>query len=126
MIMMPPNPIGWARKATNGLAIQYRLPTIYQGRAVLDDGLVSCGQKQSDRFHRAANYVDRILRGAKQGDPTRYAALYSAARLMVRDRQATTSFVLITSAKFATMVPSVALCSSSVWVAVPSETKMTL
>lgn len=60
------------------LAARYRLPAIYFYRgSVARGGLVSYGPDVLDSFHRAAAYVDRILKGEKPGDlpvqaPTRY------------------------------------------------------
>ena len=58
-----------------GLAVKYRLPTIYTHR--FDDVLISYGPDLSDVLRRTAPYVDRILRGEKPGDlpvqaPTKY------------------------------------------------------
>jgi ABC-type uncharacterized transport system substrate-binding protein len=51
------------------LAIRNRLPTIfYNGEAVKAGGLISYGANLGDVFHRAAYYVDRILKGAKPAD----------------------------------------------------------
>lgn len=51
------------------LAARHRLPTAY-GSGVFPEvgGLLSYGQHRSERFLRAAAYVDRILKGAKPGD----------------------------------------------------------
>jgi putative ABC transport system substrate-binding protein len=46
-----------------------RLPVIYGERSLADAGaLMSYGPNFGDRFRRAAEYVDRILKGAKPGD----------------------------------------------------------
>jgi putative ABC transport system substrate-binding protein len=51
------------------LAIQYRLPTIFQFRAnVKEGGLMSYGPVADDLYRRAAGYVDKILKGAKPVD----------------------------------------------------------
>jgi putative ABC transport system substrate-binding protein len=51
------------------LAAQYRLPAVYNGRPfVLDGGLVSYGGAGDDMQRRAANFVDRILKGTKPAD----------------------------------------------------------
>src|SRR3984893_7742961 len=45
------------------------VPSIYPGREYADDGgLMSYGANVPDNFCRAADYVDRILRGARPGD----------------------------------------------------------
>jgi len=51
------------------LAARHRLPTTY-GSGLFPEagGLLSYGQHQSERFRRAAVYVDRILKGASPGD----------------------------------------------------------
>jgi putative ABC transport system substrate-binding protein len=51
------------------LAERYKLPVAYSFRAdVASGGLISYGPDTTDLFHRAASYVDRILRGEKPGD----------------------------------------------------------
>ncbi|HEV2546230.1 MAG TPA: ABC transporter substrate-binding protein [Stellaceae bacterium] len=60
------------------LAARYRLPAIYPTREwVNGGGLMSYGADYVDLFRRAADYVDRILKGDKPGDlpvqaPTKY------------------------------------------------------
>jgi putative ABC transport system substrate-binding protein len=51
------------------LAMGARLPTIYSSREYVETGgLVSYGPNFPDLFRRAADYVDKILRGAKPAD----------------------------------------------------------
>jgi putative ABC transport system substrate-binding protein len=53
----------------NTLAVGARLPTIYGGREyVTAGGLMSYGPNYPDLYRRAADYVDKILRGAKPAD----------------------------------------------------------
>ena len=53
----------------NILAVAARLPTMYGSRDYVEaGGLMSYGVSLPDRFRRAADYVDKILRGAKPGD----------------------------------------------------------
>jgi putative ABC transport system substrate-binding protein len=53
----------------NTLAVDARLPTMSGFRDYVETGgLVSYGPNYPDLFRRAADYVDRILRGAKPGD----------------------------------------------------------
>src|SRR5262245_53550269 len=60
------------------LVAQHRLPAIYfERRFVADGGLISYDPDQIDQFRRAADYVDRILKGEKPADlpvqaPTKY------------------------------------------------------
>jgi putative ABC transport system substrate-binding protein len=60
------------------LAARHRLPAIYAYRShVMSGGLMSYGLDNLDQYHRAAGYVDRILRGEKPADlpvqaPTKY------------------------------------------------------
>jgi putative ABC transport system substrate-binding protein len=57
------------RMQINTLANAARLPTIHGSRQYVEaDGLVSYGPDITDMFRRAAEYVDKILRGAKPGD----------------------------------------------------------
>jgi putative ABC transport system substrate-binding protein len=51
------------------LAAKSRLPAIYSNREFVNaGGLMAYGPNLPDRFHRAAVYVDKILKGAKPGD----------------------------------------------------------
>jgi putative ABC transport system substrate-binding protein len=51
------------------LALGARLPTIFSTRDfVRGGGFMSYGPSYTERFGRAADYVDKILRGAKPGD----------------------------------------------------------
>jgi putative ABC transport system substrate-binding protein len=57
------------RARINTLALGARLPTLYPNREYLQaGGLMSYGPSFSDLFLRTADYVDKILRGAKPGD----------------------------------------------------------
>jgi putative tryptophan/tyrosine transport system substrate-binding protein len=57
------------RTTLNKLTSQARLPAIFaQARVVEEGGLISYGPNFADLFHRAAGYVDKILKGAKPGD----------------------------------------------------------
>ena len=61
------NAANGARIAT--LALNMRLPTIFEHvSAVRGGGLMSYGADLTDLFRRAANFVDKILRGAKPGE----------------------------------------------------------
>jgi len=51
------------------LAVKHRLPAIYDRREFVDDGGLICyGTNFTDLSHRAATYVDKILKGAKPAD----------------------------------------------------------
>jgi len=53
----------------NALAQGARLPTIYPAREYVESGgLISYGADYPDLFRRAAEFVDKILRGAKPSD----------------------------------------------------------
>ena len=57
------------RKQIVELAGKYRLPAIYFSKEYVDEGgLMSYGADFGDLFRRAAQYVDKILKGAKPGD----------------------------------------------------------
>jgi putative tryptophan/tyrosine transport system substrate-binding protein len=60
------------------LALAARLPTIYSFREYVEGGgLMSYGPNLRNLFRRAADYVDKILRGAKPGDiPVEQATKY--------------------------------------------------
>jgi putative ABC transport system substrate-binding protein len=51
------------------LAAQNRLPAVYPGREFVEaGGLMSDAASLRDQFHRAAAFVDKILKGAKPSD----------------------------------------------------------
>ena len=51
------------------MAARHKLPAVYPfGYFVEAGGLVSYGSDESDQYRRAADYVDRILKGEKPGD----------------------------------------------------------
>ena len=60
------------------LAARHKLPAVYPFRYFANaGGLISYGPDQLDEYHRAADYVDRILRGTRPADlpvqaPTKY------------------------------------------------------
>ena len=51
------------------LAIKYKIATMFWTREhVVAGGLMSYGQNNAEHYHRAATYVDKLLKGAKPGD----------------------------------------------------------
>jgi putative ABC transport system substrate-binding protein len=57
------------RVRINTLALGARLPTMHSVREPVETGgLMSYGANWSDMFRRAADYVDKVLRGAKPAD----------------------------------------------------------
>ena len=57
------------REAIINLAAKHRLPAVYGFRVfVADGGLMSYGIDPAEVFPNTADYVDRILKGAKAGD----------------------------------------------------------
>ena len=57
------------RVRINTLALGRRLPAIYGDREFVEvGGLISYGPDFANMYRRAADYVDKILRGAKPGD----------------------------------------------------------
>ena len=62
-------------------ALDARLPTMFDAREYIEaGGLMSYGASFADLFGRSANFVDRILRGAKPADlpveqPTKFELL---------------------------------------------------
>ena len=64
------DPLVVARRAEiTATAARYRMPAIYALREFVEaGGLVSYATNLLEQWHRAARYVDRILRGAKPRD----------------------------------------------------------
>jgi putative ABC transport system substrate-binding protein len=57
------------RERIIALAARRRLVAVYPYRFfVINGGLISYGPSSIDPYHRAAGYVDRILKGEKPGD----------------------------------------------------------
>jgi putative tryptophan/tyrosine transport system substrate-binding protein len=57
------------RRRLVDLAAKNRLPAVYPVREFVDaGGLMAYGANIPDLYHRAATYVDKILKGAKPGD----------------------------------------------------------
>jgi putative tryptophan/tyrosine transport system substrate-binding protein len=57
------------RREIVDLVAAVRVPALYPERDFVDDGgLMAYGPNVPDNFRRAADYVDRILKGAKPGD----------------------------------------------------------
>ena len=51
------------------LTNRHRLPATFSDRLFVDaGGLISYGPDRADQFRRAADYVDRILKGEKPAD----------------------------------------------------------
>jgi putative ABC transport system substrate-binding protein len=69
-VYIPPNLlVNTSRILINDLARREQLPTMHGFREYVDSGgLMSYGPNTPKLFQRAAEYVDKILRGAKPGD----------------------------------------------------------
>jgi putative ABC transport system substrate-binding protein len=69
-LIVLPNPVADEnRELIATMAVRHGLPTIYTFRYfVTSGGLMSYGIDTVDDLHKAASYVDRILRGAKPTD----------------------------------------------------------
>jgi ABC-type uncharacterized transport system substrate-binding protein len=84
----------------NILAAAARLPTMYGFREHVESGgLMSYGANFPDLFRRAAEYVDKILRGAKPGDlpveqPTRFDLVINLTTARALDLTIPESFLL--------------------------------
>ena len=65
LIVVPDSFTFGQRNRITTLAEKYRLPAMYPlGIFIPDGGLIAYGIDRIDMFHRTADYVDRILRGA--------------------------------------------------------------
>jgi ABC-type uncharacterized transport system substrate-binding protein len=69
LVVLPDTFTGIHRLQIVSLTARYRLPAVYPFRWFAEiGGLLSYGIDSEDMFHRAASYVDRILKGAKPAD----------------------------------------------------------
>ncbi|MEO8006409.1 MAG: ABC transporter substrate-binding protein [Betaproteobacteria bacterium] len=64
------SPLFYARRAALiAMVSKSQLPAVYGSKTYADEGgLMSFGASYADQMHRAAGYVDKILRGAKAAD----------------------------------------------------------
>jgi putative ABC transport system substrate-binding protein len=78
LIVMPDIFVLAHRQEIIALAAQFRLPAVYTYRLFpAGGGLMSYGTDLADLFHRAASYVDRILKGERPSDlPVQMPAKY--------------------------------------------------
>jgi putative ABC transport system substrate-binding protein len=69
LIVFPANVFAQGRGRLIELIAKHRLPAIYEHKQFTEaGGLLSYGPNPLASYHRAAFYVDRILKGAKRGD----------------------------------------------------------
>jgi putative ABC transport system substrate-binding protein len=69
LIVVPPSPTASNRETILRLAVQHRLPSIFQDRFyAAEGGLMAYGSDRTYGFRRASYFVDRILRGTKVSD----------------------------------------------------------
>jgi putative ABC transport system substrate-binding protein len=69
VIVFPHPPAGANLGQIAGLAIRHRLPATYLIREFpLVGGLISYGPSNADMWRQAAEYVDRIVKGARPAD----------------------------------------------------------
>src|SRR5262249_10358355 len=69
-LVVPPDNFSYVhRELIFALAVQHRLPAVYPFRFMArEGGLVSYGVDLGETFPRAAEYIDRILKGIKPAD----------------------------------------------------------
>ena len=88
------------RVRINSLALGARLPTMHGLREYVEaGGLMSYGANFPDLFRRAAEYVDKILRGAKPADlpveqPTKFDLIVNLTTARVLGLQIPEAFLL--------------------------------
>jgi putative ABC transport system substrate-binding protein len=69
VMLLPDSMLLDNRARIEAIAARFRLPTVSWGSDHAQaGGLISYGPNVAERFHRAATYVDRILKGAKPAD----------------------------------------------------------
>ena len=69
LITITSNPLFGNSKRVTQLAIKHALPAMFEGSSwVNNGGLISYSANDIEVFHRAATYVDKILKGARPAD----------------------------------------------------------
>jgi putative tryptophan/tyrosine transport system substrate-binding protein len=69
LFRVPGSTLSFHRTEVVALAVKSRLPVIYESAEQVDaGGLMSYGVNSNDLYHRAATYVDKILKGRKPAD----------------------------------------------------------
>jgi putative ABC transport system substrate-binding protein len=69
LIVLPQPAVSANLRQIIGFAAKHRLPTMYLNRALVDaGGLMSYGPSVEDLWRRAAEFVDKIVKGAKPAD----------------------------------------------------------
>ncbi|HEV2552102.1 MAG TPA: ABC transporter substrate-binding protein [Stellaceae bacterium] len=77
-LVVTPSGVATSRSPVVALAARHKLPAVYGYRQLaLEGGLISYGPDWPDQYRRAAEYIDRILKGEKPADlpvqaPTKY------------------------------------------------------
>lgn len=73
-------PTSWAnRRATVDFAVEQRMPGMYPWREFVEaSGLMSYGVSAPDQYRRAADYVDKILKGSRRPVICRYSSRRSS------------------------------------------------
>jgi putative ABC transport system substrate-binding protein len=78
LIVLPPAPNATNRETVRRLAVEHRLPAIWQTKQyAVEGGLMAYGSNPLDVMRRSVSFVDRILRGARVSElalefPTRF------------------------------------------------------
>ncbi|MBX9776681.1 MAG: ABC transporter substrate-binding protein [Xanthobacteraceae bacterium] len=69
LVVPPSSVMAVNRELIIALAMQYRIPAIYQNRRyTADGGLMSYGIDRIEQYRRAAYYVDQVLKGASPAE----------------------------------------------------------
>jgi ABC-type uncharacterized transport system substrate-binding protein len=78
LIVTPSASVSAYRDKIISFATHYKLPAVYGFASnVVENGLMSYGPNRVDQFRRAADYVDRILKGAMPAElPVQAPAKY--------------------------------------------------
>ena len=101
LIVMPDSFTDTHREEIISLVARYHLPAVYAYRFFAErGGLLSYGADLRDNFRRAADYVDRVLKGEKPADlpvqaPTKFELVINLKAAKELDLTVTRDFLLI-------------------------------